>query len=182
MELGKTALILGVALVGVSGIIAFVLRVRSSRYDETMTAFNDRLQMQYIGRLFRIGGATLAFGGVVLLLTAVLQREPRLYQLGGDTRTDAVVVTPAEEGGRRLNELTANIRILSDSQREVTAAPAKPKKSSLARKLAACRKTVRRLIGQSAVQPDFTIPMPPPRSAHIASDEGLGRGDPGGPM
>ncbi|MBI2624615.1 hypothetical protein HYW67_04000 [Candidatus Parcubacteria bacterium] len=179
MELGKIALLLGAVLVGISG-IAFVLWNYSSRYAETMAAFNDRLRMQYIGRLFRIGGSTLALGGVGLLLVVVLQREPRSYQLGVDPRTDAAVVTPAEEGSRRLNELTANVRILSDSQREVSAAFTKSKNPSLTCQLAACRRTVRRLTRQAAVRPDFTIPTVPPRPARVALDEGLSRGDPGG--
>ncbi|MBI3305298.1 hypothetical protein HYZ80_03190 [Candidatus Parcubacteria bacterium] len=177
MEFGKTVLLLGVLLVAISGIIAFVLWTRSPRYAETMAAFNDRLRMQYTGRLFRIGGSTLALGGIVLMLVAILQQEPQLYYaLGLDPRTDADVVTPAEEGSRRLNELEANVQILSDGQREVSAALAKHGKSSLASKLAACRRVVRRLTRQHAVQPDFRTPSFR-RPARVALDYGLSRGN-----
>mgnify|MGYP001558489543 CR=1 FL=1 len=185
ISVGQSLLLVAALLFTVSGIFAVVRWIHPPRYAETMAAFNDRLRMRYLGKLLGIAGGTLALGGVCLLLVDVLARERRLYDLGFDARTDAIVVVPrgapvvtaAEESDRRLNELGANVKILWDNRRELAAAV---KKSPLARKLVKCREIVRELRKRRVVQPDFTFPIPPPRPARVAFDEGLSRGDPGG--
>lgn len=189
LRLGQGALALGAILVAISGIFAAVLWIHAARYAETMAAFNGRLRMRHLGKVLGVAGGTLALGGVCLLLVDVLARERRPYEFELDARSDAVVVVPRgaptittrEEAQRRLSELGANISVLSDSQREVSSALVKSGKSSLARKLAACRKIIRRLRQQRAVEPDFTLPRPPSRPARaITFGEGLSRGDSGG--
>lgn len=192
MQLGQAVLAIGAFLLGVSAIVAFVHWIHPPRYAETMAAFNDRLRMKYAGKLVGVAGGAVVLGGACVLLAGILLKERKPYELAYDARTDAIIavprgtlpaqrddasmVTPAEERERRLSKLETNIKILWDNRRELAATT---KKSPLARKLAKCRKLVRKLQERRVTQPDFRIP-PPPRPAAIAFDEGLGRGDPGG--